>query len=237
MPLPSGLQRDFERRRCLYLECILKNAVLKSKAFEEWQERDRVEERRRNPQKKEEEIKSRVAEGFATLCDAVREVGLDALDLGLESINEELKHLPPLERARRLRAQLDRENKLQALARVMLVRADAKRQDDLFAWPLVGLNPDAYWANKIDPIHMEFLIDTADFGANELVRLLYLCGETPAHLRDRRPALARARASSPRPEFLRGDRGADSRPVALVQILDGRSVPGGGVHRRGAAHA
>src|SRR4029077_18070074 len=142
-------------------------------------------ERRRSPQKKEDEIKSRVAEGFATLCDAVHEVGIDALDQGLESIDEELKHLAPLERARRLRAQLERENKLQALARVMLVRADAKRQDELFAWPLVGLNPDAYWANKIDPIHMEFLIDTADFGANELVRLLYLCGETPAHLRDR----------------------------------------------------
>ncbi|HEU4678169.1 MAG TPA: hypothetical protein VFS35_01530, partial [Terrimicrobiaceae bacterium] len=82
------------------------------------------------------------------------------------------------------RAQLDRESKFEGLARVMLVRADPKRQDELFAWPLVGLNPDAYWANKIDPIHMEYLIDTADFGANEFLRLLYLCGEIPAHLRE-----------------------------------------------------
>ena len=142
MPLPSGPQRDFEQRRCLYLESILKGAVLKSKAFEGWQERDRRAQRQRNPHKKEEEeVKSRVAEGFATLCDAVDEIGLDTLSPGLESINEEWKYLPPLERARRLRAQFDGESKLEGLARVMLVRANPKRQEELFAWPLVGPGP------------------------------------------------------------------------------------------------
>jgi hypothetical protein len=33
-------------------------------------------------------------------------------------------------------------------------------------------------------LHMEYLLDTADFGANELLRILYLLGATPDHLLD-----------------------------------------------------
>jgi hypothetical protein len=38
------------------------------------------------------------------------------------------------------------------------------------------MNAHDYWQQKVDTTHMEFLLETADFGAQDHLRLLYLLG-------------------------------------------------------------
>ena len=71
-----------------------------------------------------------------------------------------------------------------ALGRALLVRAQPERQDEIFGWERLGVDPDSYWAERIRSAHMEFLLETADFGANEILRIMYLLDDTPGHLQD-----------------------------------------------------
>ena len=46
------------------------------------------------------------------------------------------------------------------------------------------VSPDIRWSPHVPTVHMEYLLETADFGANEVLRILYLLDETPEHLLD-----------------------------------------------------
>jgi hypothetical protein len=180
----SGTQIDFDARRVHFLQCLAKRALLKSAPFDHWNE----SERRRNPVAKPGsepvEMVSRFDAGYATLCDAVRAVGLRRLDPGLESIEESLRQLTPDEQTSQLRSWLAGDSRVSALARAVLARAYPERTDELFGWTRTGLHLNSYWAPSLESVHMEYLLDTADFGANELLRILYLLADTPEHLRD-----------------------------------------------------
>ena len=95
---------------------------------------------------------------------------------------------------------------MQGLARLQIVRRESQRQFELFGWrtpaaaDLYGQAnfekaKAAYWSRVLaEPLEqMHVLKDTADFGANYLLRLLYLHGETTPPLRS---VLARWRGSA-----------------------------------------
>ena len=71
------------------------------------------------------------------------------------------------------------------LARLELIKKDSKRQLELFGEAF----PDTYWEKMTQEsiFHMTYLKDTADFHANYLLRLVYLYGDTPRHLREKAP--------------------------------------------------
>ncbi len=162
----SGRQIAFDERRLRYLECLAKRAFLKSDRYERW----------RSTASDDPE--------HSTLCDAVHALGLDRLDPGLALVTDALDKLPDAQRDAIQRNWLLTDSRETALARALLVRAQPDRQDELFGWDRTALNPDAYWARLIPSFHMEYLIETADFGANEVLRVMYLLDETPEHLLD-----------------------------------------------------
>ncbi|HEV2827687.1 MAG TPA: endonuclease/exonuclease/phosphatase family protein [Pyrinomonadaceae bacterium] len=178
----SGRQIAFDERRLRYLECLAKRAFLKSKPFERWIE----SERRRAPEPKPGsttgEVISPLEAGHATLCDAIHDLGLAKLDPGLDLVSDALDKLPDTQRDAIQREWLLNDSRETALARSLLVRAQPERQDELFGWERTGLNSDVYWARLIPAIHMEYLLETADFGANEVLRIMYLLDDTPEHL-------------------------------------------------------
>jgi hypothetical protein len=82
------------------------------------------------------------------------------------------------------------EDKYEALARLEIARRHPERRRQVFNWDPRSKNPkqqgrDGYWSNIIQHSldHLHLLWDTADFHANDFLRLLYLYGETPEHLR------------------------------------------------------
>jgi endonuclease/exonuclease/phosphatase family metal-dependent hydrolase len=158
----TGVQIDFDARRARYLECLAVRAFLKADAYDRW----------------------KAGKGEVTLCDAVAAVGLRALDPGLEDVRDSLAELPPDEQTSRLRDRLKADDRTGALARAILARGHPERVDEIFGWSRTGIDRSAYWAPQLESVHMEYLLDTADFGANELLRILYLLAEVPEHLRD-----------------------------------------------------
>jgi hypothetical protein len=184
----SGLQQEFDTRRVDFLERLAKRAILKSDAFNAWNAAERVRHPTRHPDDANR-IVSPLDAGYATICDAVDDLGLEALDPGLNEIRERLRHMSLGEQAAQQRAWLDDDNRVTALARVVLARANPDRADELLGWTRAGVDPQAWWADKerLSSVHMEYLLDTADFGANELLRTLYLLADTPDHLKDAAP--------------------------------------------------
>ena len=77
-----------------------------------------------------------------------------------------------------------------ALARLEIARRHPERRAKLFCFNPANpdpelRDPDAWWGrvlhHSVDHLHL--LWDTADFHANDFLRLIYLYGETPIHLR------------------------------------------------------
>jgi hypothetical protein len=126
---PSELQRKFLQRGRLYLESFVYGALLKGKRFEQWQRGVKHPEYQ------------------PTLCDAMRETSLITT---LEGVLQEEASLSTAEAIRRRKARLEKDNQHQALARIMLVRAEPERQDELFGWEQTGFNQDVYWLKKIE---------------------------------------------------------------------------------------
>ncbi|WP_022885597.1 endonuclease/exonuclease/phosphatase family protein [Glaciibacter superstes] len=159
----SGAQVEFDTRRLRYLECLPKRAFLNSVRYASWKEgKDEV-----------------------TLCDAIAALGLEKLDPGLEAITDALERMPDDQRNDKQREWLLSDKRETALARALLVRAQPERQDELFGWERSGVSPEEYWAKlQVPTVHMRYLLETADFGAHEVLRLVYLLDETPEHLRD-----------------------------------------------------
>src|SRR4051812_45492616 len=133
----SGLQQDFDERRLHLLECVVKRALLKSEPFERWKLRQVIPK----PGGKPGETTTRYDEGQVTLCDAVHELGLAALDPGLETIREHLQQLTPAERDDQQRVWLISDDRVTALGRALLARADHSRDDELFGWQRTALDP------------------------------------------------------------------------------------------------
>lgn len=182
----SGLQLAFDARRLRYLECLGVRAFLKGANFTAWNDA----ERRRAPvrevsDKGEVTIKSPYEAGNATLCDAVHDVGLKHLDPGLGVVQVGLDRLSDGQRDAQQHDWLLSDDRGTGLARALLVRAQPERQDELFGWDRSAVSPEQYWAKlQVPTVHMKVLLETADFGANEVIRLLYLLDETPEHLLD-----------------------------------------------------
>ncbi|WP_018680991.1 endonuclease/exonuclease/phosphatase family protein [Actinokineospora enzanensis] len=163
---PDGGECD--ERRADYLERVVHRALLKGDAWESWQTRRLAADK----------------DAVLTLCDAVADLGLDQLDPGLDAAAEDLAWLTPDEQAEVLRTRVSTDDRIAALARAVLLRADPRRADELFGWQRTGLDHDEYWTRQLASPHMKYLLDTADFGANELLRILYLLAPTPEHLLD-----------------------------------------------------
>jgi hypothetical protein len=159
----SGAQMAFDARRLRYLECLPKRAFLNSERYATWS--------KTHPD--------------STLCDAIADLGLEKLDPGLDTVNDALDRMPDFERDARQHDWLLSDNRETVLARALLVRAQPDRQDELFGWERAGVSPEDYWAKlQVPTVHMKYLLETADFGANEVLRLVYLLDETPEHLQD-----------------------------------------------------
>lgn len=178
----SGLQQAYDERRRRYLECIIRRAYLRSDRFSQWIEDDY----RLHPVPKAGsttgETVSPYSMGYTTLCDAIREVGIDALDPGLDMVLRELDEMGDDARDALQRTWLLADDRETALARALLVRADPTRQDEVFGWERAGVGIDEYWARLVPSPHMTYLLETADFGANEIIRLVYLLDQIPEHL-------------------------------------------------------
>ena len=110
---------------------------------------------------------------------------------------------------------------MQRLARLQIVRREPERQFELFGWrapAAADLYGQAnfekakagYWGRVLaEPLEqMHVLKDTADFGANYLLRLLYLHGETTPPLRSVLARWRRFRLRARR-QLLVDDRGDD----------------------------
>jgi hypothetical protein len=179
----SGLQIDYDARRVRLLDCITVHALLKSRRFTQWNDDERAHHPVQDPDSDEPKLISRYDAGYATLTDAIVDVGIDVLDPGPESVKAELAQRTPEEQTAQLRAWLDDDDRVSALARAVLAGAYPARADELFGWKHTGLDINAYWAKHLESLHMEILLDTADFGANELLRILYLLADVPEHLR------------------------------------------------------
>ena len=182
----SGLQLAFDARRLRYLECLTVRSFLKGAGFTAWNDA----ERRRRPVREVDDkgkvtIKSPYDAGNATLCDAVHDVALEHLDPGLEVVQAGLDRLSDGQRDAQQHDWLLSDDRGTGLARALLVRAQPDRQDELFGWERAAVSPEEYWAKlQVPTVHMRVLLETADFGANEVIRLLYLLDETPEHLLD-----------------------------------------------------
>jgi endonuclease/exonuclease/phosphatase family metal-dependent hydrolase len=179
----SGPQIDFDERRVRYLESVAVRALVKSPRLQVWvDEQKRLDPVQRPGADKPDPV-SRYEAGYDTICVAVADVGIEALDPGLDAVREELRAMTPDERTAQLRAWLlDEKDRVRALGRAVLARARPERTDELFGWSKAGIDLATYWAPNIASVHMEYLLETADFGANELIRILYLLPEVPEHL-------------------------------------------------------
>ena len=178
----SGRQIAFDVRRVRYLECLTKRAFLKSERFDRWNDSERRRAPVPKPESKTGEVMSPYEAGHATFCDAIHDLGLASLDPGVDRIAEALDKMPDFQRDAIQRNWLLSDSRETALGRSLLARANPERQDELFGWERTGLNPDIYWAPLIPSFHMEYLLETADFGANEILRIMYMLDDTPEHL-------------------------------------------------------
>ncbi|MFT4103647.1 MAG: hypothetical protein QM674_21990 [Burkholderiaceae bacterium] len=124
----SGLQQAYDERRLRYLECIIRRAYLRSDRFSQWIEDDH----HLRPQPKNGsttgETVSPYSMGHTTLCDAIREISIDALDPGLDMVLRELDEMDDDARNALQRTWLLADDRETALARALLVRADPTRQ-------------------------------------------------------------------------------------------------------------
>ena len=177
-------QIDYDARRIDYLERIAVKAFIRSERFDEWIATERRDHPVKKPDSDPPEMVSRYEAGYATVCDAIHDVGMRQLDPPLVEVQQALRELPPDERVRRLAERLRGDNRSAAIARITLARAYPDRIDELFGWGKTDIDIPTYWAPQLESLHMEYLLDTADFGANELLRMLYLFADTPEHLRD-----------------------------------------------------
>ena len=72
----SGTQIDFDARRVDYLERVAVNALLgRSEALNQWIESERRNHSVQKPGSDPPQMVSRFEAGYATLCDAIRDVG------------------------------------------------------------------------------------------------------------------------------------------------------------------
>ena len=230
----SGLQQAYDARRLHYLECIIRRAYLHSDRFSQWIEDDH----RLHPVPKEGSTTGETGSPYSmrhtNTCDAISELGLDALDPGLDIVLRELDEMDDDARNALQKKWLLGDARETALARALLVRADPTRQDEVFGWERAGVGLDEYWARLVPSAHMTYLLETADFGANEMHP-----SRLPARRDPRAPghggaALARRARPRPRPELPRGRCRRGPRLLPRLQVLVGRPVPLRRVRWRGA---
>lgn len=174
----SGPQIDFDERRIRYLESLLIRSTLRSSRLDAWRADHPAPEQPVDPHGGHQDR-------VETICDAVAGAGLERLDPGLDDVRTELAELTPDERTDQLRTWLRQEqDRGRPLARALLARAHPERTEEIFGWSRTGIDRAAYWGPVIYSAHMTYLLETADFGANELIRYLYLLAPVPEHLQD-----------------------------------------------------
>ena len=191
----SGPQIDYDERCARFLESVLLRSTVNSPRLEAWRAAHPAPP---HPPAAHEQHQ----DDTGTICDAVADVGLDWLDPGLEQVQADLRLLTSDQRTDQLREWLlEEKDRGRALARALLARADPERTDELFGWSRTGIDRASYWRPNLYSAHMTYLLETADFGANELIRLLYLLAPTPAHLEDVAPRWRPADALGCDPNF------------------------------------
>lgn len=214
----SWLQREVERRKVCYQECIVRSAYLHRPGWEKPLYADLEAKYKDDPKTKASkfkdipEVKERSDHlndnliARQSICEAhnyrVQPPKEDTLKEVCDKINRfDQAVAAGMDIGAAIRAYgdltvkpivWDGDNKYHGLARLELARRYPERRRQLFNWNPNSANPqekgpDGYWHEllKSSYDHLHLLWDTADFHANDFLRLLYLYGQTPSHLRGR----------------------------------------------------
>lgn len=206
----SQLQRDVERRKTDYLECIVRRAVLKRGGWDDplvadlKREGQEEAERRRLVDERWKHLDDELIRRHS-VCEARGWCTPPPNDRDLVQSGERIRRFDAaiaggwsVDAARRAFGDLTIKplgwdnQKHEGLARLELARRFPERRRAMFAWNPASKeakehNADGYWAaltaESFDHLHLMW--DTADFHANDLLRLVYLYGEVPLLLRSR----------------------------------------------------
>lgn len=190
----SPLQREVEKRKACYQECIVRRAYLKRFGWDSAWGQERKEQLDKID--------------FNSVCEARGYRVPPSRDIDLQGICDKLERYEQLidsgfdpGMAARLYGDLSVRpvgfdgEKYEGLARLEIARRHPERRRQLFNWDPSSKEPkqrgpDGYWLALIQHSydHLHLLWDTADFHANDFLRLIYLYGQTPDHIRFRRPA-------------------------------------------------
>ncbi|HSE43092.1 MAG TPA: hypothetical protein VLH08_20195, partial [Acidobacteriota bacterium] len=185
--LASNYMTDLEARKQIYQECVIRRIGLKKPGWDKVWESETKEQRKHRDDMK-----------LNTLSEAREYKRPKELDQPLISRLKD-QDIVPID---------DDWDVFQAVARMELVRRNSVRQDEIF-FRKDGLayQPDEYWEKfkregaysfneytperftkifAVEPFHhISYMWDTADFGANYFLRVLYLYSETPDHLKEK----------------------------------------------------
>lgn len=207
----SQLQREVERRKTDYLECIVRRAFLKRGGWDDPLVADIKREHADDKKRQEELVKARWEHldddliHRHSVCDARGWCVPPPNDRDLVQSGDRIRRFDAaiaggmnIDAAKRAFGDLTVKplgwdgQKHEGLARLDLARRCPERRAALFGWNPASKEPkernaDNYWsalpAESFD--HLRLMWDTADFHANDFVRLIYLYGDVPPLLRSR----------------------------------------------------
>jgi endonuclease/exonuclease/phosphatase family metal-dependent hydrolase len=207
----SVLQREVERRKACYQECIVRRALLKRPGWEEplyedLKEKFQGDEFQKNRQKRKDHLNDETIE-LESICEARGYRVPPAKDANLVKVCDKIERY---ERAiasgsdprsaagvygdLSVRPVHDDGDKYEGLARLEIARRHPERRRQVFDWNPQSKEPKerdstGYWLALIQPSldHLHLLWDTADFHANDFLRIIYLYGQMPNHIKVRHP--------------------------------------------------
>lgn len=208
----SQLQREVERRKACYQECIVRRAYLKRPGWEnplyEDLERnfqgDELQKKRKDRQDhlRDETIK------LESICEAQGYRVPLARDADLVKVCDKIERyeraiasgIDPRSAAGlygdlSVRPVRDDGDKYEGLARLEIARRHPERRHEIFNWNPNSKepkerDPTGYWLALIQHSldHLHLFWDTADFHANDFLRIIYLYGQMPNHIKVRQLA-------------------------------------------------
>jgi len=213
----SFLQREVERRKACYQECIVRRALLERSGwddplYEDLKEEFQGAEFEEKRQERKVHLKEKTIR-LDSICEARGYRVPPEKDRDLRQVCNRIEHydraisagqdpqlVAKLEGDLRVRPVGEDDDKYQGLARLEIARRHPERRRQVFDWDAKSDNPkqrksDEYWFNllidKPDSDssfnHLHLLWDTADFHANDFLRFIYLYGQTPDHIKVRNP--------------------------------------------------
>jgi hypothetical protein len=207
----SWLQRHVEQRKACYQECVVRRLLLNRPGWDaplfadlEKQYADDKDSRLERIAERKAHLEEDLIHRYS-ICEARGYRVPPPQDQDLVGACEKIQRFDAalasgmdLEVAKRAYGDLTVKpppwdwEKMQGLARLELCRRHPDRRAHLFNWDAKSKEPkqqgpDGYWAALISESidHLHLFWDGADFHANDVLRLVYLYGDVPVHLRSR----------------------------------------------------